>query len=155
MSVIKKKQYEENPEARKKQSERLKKHHEENPETGKKHSERLKKHYEENPEARKDMSKKTKKYYEENPEAIKEKSENTKKYFKENPETKKKILDTKGKNKPFDIFTKDGIFIKTCNYQFEAIEYLQKEYGITKKISVGSVLRGKSNSSAGFIFKYK
>ena len=65
-------------------------------------------------------------------------------------------MDTQGKNKPFDIFTKDGTFIETFTYQFEAKEYLQKEHHITSKnISIGAVLAGRLNSSAGFIFKYK
>ena len=150
-----KKHYEENPEARKEQSERIKKHYEENPDAGKENSERLKKYHEENPEAGKEMSEVMKKYYEENPEAGKEHSVKLKKYFEDNPEIKKKILDKKGKNKPFDIFTKDGTFIKTCNYQFEAIEYLKKEYNITSIIKISSVLAGRYSNSAGFVFKYK
>ncbi len=59
-----------------------------------------------------------------------------------------------GKNTPFDIFTKDGTFIKTFTYTFEAIDYLQKEYQV-KTIKIYDVLSGKRSSSAGFIFKYK
>ena len=136
MSEIKKKYYEENPEAIKKCSEAQKKRFE-NPEEIKKNSERLKKHYEENPEAKQKMSERLKKHHEENPEWIKKK------------------MDTMGKNKPFDVFTKDGIFIKTFTYQFEAKEYLQNEYKITSIISIGAVLAGNRKNSAGFIFKYK
>ena len=77
-----------------------------------------------------------------------------KKKNKENPDLKKKRLNTREKNKPFEIY-KDGTFIKTFNYQFEAIEYLQKEYQITTTIKIGEVLAKKRKSSAGFVFKYK
>ena len=89
----------------------------------------------------------------ENPEARQKCSEAQKKRF-ENPEARQKILDTKGQNKPFDVFTKDGTFIKTFTYQFEAKKYLQNEYKITIH-SIGAILSGKKNSSAGFVFKYR
>ena len=152
MSEIKK-TYFENPEAIQKCSEAQKKRFE-NPEEIKKNSERGKKRFE-NPEARQQMSEIKKKYYENNPEAKQKNSERVKKYHEENPEWIKKKMDTMGKNKPFDVFTKDGIFIKTFSYQFEAKEYLQKEHHITSTISVGAVLAGKRDSSAGFVFKYK
>jgi hypothetical protein len=72
----------------------------------------------------------------------------------ENPQHKKLILDSKEQNKLFDIFKLNGEFIKTFNYQFEAKEYLQKEHNITSNISMGLVLDGRLNSSAGFVFKY-
>jgi hypothetical protein len=150
-----KKHFEENPEIRKEHSEKVKKYYEENPEAKKEHSEKIKKYFEENPEAKKEISERLKKYYKENPDAGKEYGEKIKKYYKEKPEIKKKVLDGRGKNKPFDIFTKDGIFIKTFTYQFEAIEYLKKEYNITSIINTGGVLSGKVKSSAGFVFKYK
>jgi len=65
------------------------------------------------------------------------------------------LSDGKGKNKPFDIFTMEGTFIKTFAYQFEAREYLQKEHHITSTISMSEVLSGKRKSSAGLVFKYK
>jgi hypothetical protein len=77
-----------------------------------------------------------------------------KKYYEDNPEEKKKILDSKGQNKPFDVFTKDGTFIHTFAYQYEAKEYLQKNYK-SSTIKIGQVLEGSRNSSAGFVFKYK
>jgi transketolase len=154
-SEIMKKYFEENPEARKEMSERLKKYYEENPEARKEISKIKKKYFEENPEAGKKHGERIRKHYEENPEERKEISERVKNYYKKNPEIKKKILDGKGRNKPFDIFTKDGIFIKTFTYQFEAIEYLKKEYNITSNIRICLVLSGKMNSSAGFVFKYK
>jgi len=143
------------PEAKEQMSEIKKQYYENNPQAGKEHGERMKQYYEENPEARAQMSEIKKQYYEENPEARKQMSEIKKQYYEENPETIKKTLDTMGKNKPFDIFTKDGTFIKTFTYQFEAKKYLQKEYKIKKTISIGQVLLGKLTTSAGFIFKYK
>jgi hypothetical protein len=49
----------------------------------------------------------------------------------------------------------DGTFIKTFVYQFEAMEYLQKEHNITSTIKISAVLSGKIKSTAGFVFKYK
>ena len=77
-----------------------------------------------------------------------------KKRFKDNPECLKKKLDTQGLNKPFDVI-KDGTFIETFTYQFEAMEYLKKEYNVKSTIKIGSVLNGDRKSSAGFVFKYK
>ena len=164
--------YEDNPEAREKQGEARKKYFEEHPEEKEKHRELLKKYFEEHPEARKKQSESLKKYYADNPEE-KEKISNSlkkyneenkearikkgkarKKYYEDNPEAKKKLSDGKGKNKPFDIFTTDGRFIKTFQYQYEAREFLQKEYNI-KTILISQVLSEKRKSSAGFIFKYK
>jgi hypothetical protein len=151
MSEIKK-TYFENPEAIQKCSEAQKKRFE-NPEERQKCSEKMKQHFE-NPEARQKMSE-IKKTYFENPEARQKMSEIKKKYFEEHPEIQTKILDARGKNKPFNVFTKDGTFLKTFTYQFEATEYLQNEYKITSIISIGSVLAGNRKSSAGFVFKYK
>jgi len=165
-----KKYYEENPDAGKEQSERLKKYYE-NPEARDKNSEALKKYYEENPDAKDKMSETIKEYFK-NPEAIQKCSEAQKKrfknpderqknserrklHFKENPDAREKISDGKGKNKPFDVCTLDGTFIKTFTYQFEAIEYLQKERHINTTIKIGEVLKGRRKSSAGFVFTYK
>jgi hypothetical protein len=104
-----------------------------------------------NPEARQQQSERLRRHYENNPEARQQKRT----HYEDNPEVRRKVLDGKGKNKPFDIFTKEGTFIKTFNYQFEAREYLQKEHHITSTIQISSVLSGKQNSSAGFVFKYK
>jgi group I intron endonuclease len=161
----------ENPEARQKQSESLKKYFEENPEAGKEHGEKMKKRFEtpearqkigeavkqnleENPELRKKISESQKKRFE-NPEERQQMREIKKKYFQDNPEARKKLLDGKGKNKPFDVFKKEGTFIGTFNYQFEAKEYLQKEHNISSSILISQVLSGKRASTAGFIFKYK
>jgi hypothetical protein len=65
------------------------------------------------------------------------------------------LSDGKGQNKPFDVFTKDGTFVKTFCYQFEAMEYLQKEHHITSTFHISDVLAGRLKKSAGFVFKYK
>jgi len=162
--------YENNPDAIVRNSDAQKKYHENNPEASKEHGERMKLHYENNPEAREQMSEIKKQYYENNPEAREQMSEIKKQFYIDNPEAVvrnreaqknrspewiKKKLDKQGNNKPFDVFTKDGTFIKTFTYQFEAKEYLQKEYNITSKIEIGKVLAGNAKSSGGFIFKYK
>ena len=146
--------YEDRPEAKQKCSEIKKKYHEDHPEAGKEHGERMKKYYD-NPEAKQKCSEAGKKYHEDHPEAGKEHGKRMKKRFEDNPEAKKKILDTKGQNKPFDVFKIDGTFIKTFTYQFEAKEYLQKEYDIITIINTGDVLAEKRKSSAGFVFIYK
>ena len=128
----------------------MKKHFEDNPNAGKEHSKRMKKRFEDNPNVGKEHSEKMKKHYE-NPEALQKNREAQK---KRSPEWIKKKLDVQGYNKPFDIFTTDGTFIKTFNYQYEAKEYLQKEHNITSTISVRAVLAGRLKSSAGFVFKY-
>ena len=168
-SEKRKKTYEENPELGKQQGEKIKKRLEENPEEREKYSKAQKKRFE-NPEERQRNSEIIKKHHEEHPETRQKMSEIKKKYYKENPEAIeknreaqknrssewiKKRNDTRGNNKPFDVFTKDGTFIKTFTYPFEAKEYLQKEYQITSSPAIGSVLKGNKRSSLGFVFKYK
>jgi hypothetical protein len=140
-----------NPEARQKNSESQKKRYE-NPEQRKAHSERMKTLFE-NPEAIKKCSEAQKKRFE-NPEERQKMSEMKKKQFEDNPEIQTKRLDAMGKNKPFDVF-KDGVFINTFTYQFQAKEYLQKEYEITSNIKISEVLAGRQKNSGGFVFKYK
>ena len=135
-------------------SEAQKTRYKNNPDAGKEQSERLRRHYENNPEARQRASEAQIARFEK-PEARQKMSEAKKKHYKDNPEARRKTSDGKGQNKPFDIFTKEGAFIKTFNYQFEAREYLQKEHHITSTIMICAVLSGKRNSSAGFVFKYK
>jgi hypothetical protein len=163
------KKYYENPEATQKNREAQKKYHEEHPEARERMSEISKQHwstqearermseaqkkYYENPEATQKNREAQKKYHEEHPEAGKEHSERMKKYFEENPDARRKS--SKGQHKPFDVFTKDGTFIKTFTYQFEAKEYLQTEYNITSTFKISEVLAGRRNNSAGFVFKYK
>ena len=150
-----KKYYEENPEEREKMSERGKQYYDDHPEAKEKMSETLKNYYKENPDAIQKNSEARKKFHKDHPEAAKKQSEALKKTFEENPQLKKTILDTKGQNKPFDIFKDDGTYIKTFTYQCDAREYLQKEHSITSKIKISEVLGGKRKSSAGFVFKYK
>ena len=169
MSDISKKHWD-NPDAREKQSERQKLHFKEHPEARERMSEISKTHWE-NPEARVKMSETITRYYNdpeakkkcseaqkkrfENPDERQKNSERRKLHFKENPDAREKISDGKGKNKPFDVCTLDGTFIKTFTYQFEAIEYLQKEHHIITTIKISEVLKGHRKSSAGFVFKYK
>ena len=115
----------------------------------------LKKYYKDNPEARQKQSEGGKKYYKDNPEAGQKHGEIMKKYYKDNPEARRKLSDGKGKNKPFDVFEKDGTYIKSFDYQFEAMEYLQTTYKIKTRIKICDVLKGNRNNSHGFIFKYK
>ena len=96
-----------------------------------------------------------KKYYKDNQEVREQMSEIKKKYYKENPDARQKLSDGKGKNNPFDVFKTDGTFIKSFTYQFDAKEYLQKEYNITSTFKTSEVLAGNRKSSAGFVFKYK
>jgi len=171
MSEIKKKYFEDNPDVRKQMSEAMKTYYEnnpeaiqklsetttkyfENPQARQKHSEIKKKYFEDNPDAGKEHSERLKKYYE-TPEALQKNSERMKKYYENNPDARRKLSDGKGKNKLFDVFTADGTYIKTFGYQFEAIEYLQKEHHITSTIKIYQVLAGRRKSSAGFVFKYK
>ena len=149
-----KKYYETHPEARQ-ASETTKKYFQDTPNAGKEHGERMKRYYQDNPEAKEKMSEIKIKYYETHPESKEKMSEIKIKYYQENPLIRQKILDIKGKNNPFDIFSKDGTFIKTFTYQFEANEYLQKEHNITSTIKISEVLLGNRRSSAGFMFKYK
>ena len=144
----------ENPEAREKASERMKKHLQENPEFGNKISERQKKRFE-NPEEIEKNRQAALTYWQNNLEAREIASERMKKHLQENPNMRYEILDTKGLNKPFDVFTNDGTFIKTFNYQIDAQKYLQDEYNIDKRIRLDSVLSGKRKSANGFVFKYK
>ena len=148
-----KKRFEDNPELKEKMKE-LQKKYWDNPEAREKQSEIKKKRFEENAELGKEHSERMKKYYE-NPEARQKNKDAQKKSYEDNPELKKKILDSKGQNKPFDVFTKDGTFIHTFAYQYEAKEYLQKNYNTSSTIKIGQVLEGSRNSSAGFVFKYK
>ena len=147
--------YIDNPDAGKQMSEKKKQYFIDNPDAGKKHGEKTKQHYIDNPEARRQHGEKMKKHYEDNPEARQKCSESQKKRFTDNPEEIKKRLDKLGHNKPFDVFKKDGTFVKTFTYQIDARKYLQREYNITQTIKIGEVLRGTRMNSAGFVFKYK
>ena len=149
--------YIDNPEARAKMSEIKKQYHIDNPEERAKMSEIKKQYHIDNPEAGEEHGERMKQYYIDNPEAREEMSEIGKEVWKR-PGYKKKMLDAKGMcySKPFDVYTKDGTFIKTFTYVFEAREYLQREYNITSVIKITEVLNEESRkSSAGFVFKYQ
>jgi uncharacterized protein YdhG (YjbR/CyaY superfamily) len=154
MSEIKKEYYANHPDAGQKISESLYMHYANHPETREKCSESQKKRFAK-PEEIQKCSQSQKKRFQDNPDERQKYSEIMKKRCKDNPECLKKKLDTQGLNKQFDVFTTDGKYIKTFTYQFEAREYLQKEYNITSTINIGAVLTGRLNSSAGFVFKYK
>ena len=171
ISKERKEYYEKHPEAREHMSEIKKQLHKDHPEIGEQISESLNAHYANHPETREKMSESQqkrfakseeiqkcseaqKKRFEDNPAERQKCSERMKKRFEDNPECLKKKLDTQGLNKPFDVF-KDGTFIETFTYQFEARKYLQKEHHITSTIKISEVLTGKRNNSAGFVFKYK
>jgi hypothetical protein len=141
----------EHPEEKQRMSERIKKHYEEHPETIIKISESRKKYFQ-TPGAIEKCSETQKKRFE-NPEEKQRMSEIKKQHFKNDPEARRKS--SKGQHEPFDVYTNDGKYIKTFNYQFEAREYLQKENNITSTIKISEVLSGTRNSSAGFVFKYK
>ena len=143
------------PGEREKHCIRMKKRFEDNPGLAQKMSETKKQRFIDNPEAGKEHGERMKQYYIDNPEELQKMSDRTQQNYINNPDLKYKILDKKGCNKLFDIFTTDGIFIKTFAYQFEAMEYLQQEYNITSTIKMGAVLNGYRKSSAGFVFKYR
>lgn len=161
--------FKENPNAGKEHAEKMKKYYDEHPEAietarertiaqfeiagaREKASEAQKKRFE-NQEERDKNSEAQKKRFERPGEIEKLSEAATKRHAR--PGEKEKLLNQRGKNKPFDVFTNDGTFIKTFTYQFEAKEYLQKEYNITKNIDISCVLCGRQKSCAGFIFKYK
>jgi hypothetical protein len=119
-----------------------------------KYSESQKKRFE-TPGAREKHGELKKIYIRNHPEEIQKMRERMIQYNKEHPDRIKQILDKKGQNKPFDVLKIDGTFIKTFTYQFDAVNYLRKEYNITSTIKISEVLLGQRKSSAGFVFKYK
>ena len=150
-SEAQKKYFRETSGAREKASEGQKKRYEKSEEIEKARERAIKQY--EKPESREKASEAHKKRYEK-PGAREKAREGAIKRFKK-PGAKQHLLDAQGKNKPFDVYTKDGIFVKTFTYQMDAKEYLQKEYDITSIIRSDAVLKGRLKSSAGFVFKYK
>ena len=141
-----------NPEAREQIQERSNKYWA-NQEARDQAKERATKQWDE--QARKDKSEAVKKYYADNPEAGKEYGEKMKRFWAD-PEVKRKRADKLGQNKPFDVFKcDDNSLVGEFAYQFEANDYLKKEYNIASNIHIGGVLAGKRKSSHGFTFKYK
>jgi len=152
MSDTMKKYIEDHPEVREQMSERSNKYWAD-PEARDQAKERATKQWDE--QARKDKSETVKKYYADNPEAGKEYGEKMKKFWAD-PEVKRKRADKLGQNKPFNVFKcDDNSLVGEFTYQFEANDYLQKEYNITSNIKISAVLGGNRTSSHGFTFKYK
>ena len=139
-----------NPEAKEKRGKARIQYYIDHPDAKLKASEIKKRFFQENPEAIERM----KEYYNENPEAREKAKETRKKYIEENPDYIYKVLDIKGKNKPFDVFKLDGTFIKTFNYQMDAHEYIKSNYDVDCK-NISYALSGKRKSVKGFVFKYK
>lgn len=122
-----------NPEAREQISQKLIQYHKNNPEQRDKARERTIQQFS-NPEAREKASQKKKEHYQNNPEA--RKKEKNRKLFK--------------------VFRKHNMeFIKEFEYQFEAIEYIKKEFNVNIiQSSISSVFKKKQKSTGGFVFEY-
>jgi len=86
------------------------------------------------------------------PESIEKISEAAKKRHAQ-PGAKEKLLVQRGKNKPIDVYKKDGTFIGTFTYQFQIHDYLKETYN-EEKVDIYAVLKGKQSTSKGFKFKY-
>lgn len=140
----------EDPEARLNVSKGLKLYYNNNPEAIQKNSEAIKKSYE-NPETRQQHREGQRKRRINNPEEGKIHGKKMKNYYNNNQEARRR----QSKYEPFDVFKKDGTYIKSFDYQFEAMEYLQTTYKIKTQIKICDVLKGNRNSSHGFTFKYK
>ena len=163
-SIRRKEFYKNNPEARQLVSIQMKEFMN-RPDVKEANSKRRKEFYKNNPEAAKEHSEFMKEFM--NRPDVKEANSKRMKEFMNRPDVKEahsKRMKERGQTfegkirgppKPFDVFEKNGTYIKSFNYQFEAREYLQKTYEIKTKIKIGEVLKGTQNSSHGFIFKYK
>ena len=81
-------------------------------------------------------------------------SQAQKERFKD-PEQKKWLQKLNSSYRPFDVFKKDGTYVKSFDYQYEAQEYLKKTYNIKGRIRMDNVLKGKIKTAFGFIFKYQ
>ena len=143
--------YQNKPEAREKMSQIKKDFFENNPEAGKVHGEKMKAHYQNKPEAREKLSQIKKDFFENNPEARKKLSQIKKEFFENNPEARKKEKN----RKLFKVFRKKNMeFIKEFEYQFEAIEYIQKAFDVNVSSKISAVLNKDRNSTQGFVFEY-
>ena len=140
-----------NPEQIEKARERAIQHYQNNPEAGKVHGEKMKEHYKNNPEAGKVHGEKMKEHYKNNPEARKKQSQRAIRQFS-NPEARK----SEKRRKLFKVFRKHNMeFIKEFEFQFEAIEYIKKEFNINVLSSkISAVLRNREKSAKGFVFEY-
>ena len=142
--------YENNPEQRQKARERAIRQFS-NPEQIEKARERAIQHYQNNPEAGKVHGEKMKEHYKNNPEARKKQSQRAIRQFS-NPEARK----SEKRRKLFKVFRKHNMeFIKEFEFQFEAIEYIKKEFNINVLSSkISAVLRNREKSAKGFVFEY-
>ena len=141
-----------NPEAREQMSQIKKEHYQNNPETREKLSQIKKEHYHNHPEAREVHGEKMKEHYKNNPEAGKVHGEKIKALYENNPEARK----SEKRSKLFKVFRKKNMeFIKEFEYQFEAIEYIKKEFNVNVLSSkISAVLHKKRKSTGGFVFEY-
>jgi len=165
MSQIKKKQLSK-PEARQRLSQLKNEHYKNNPETRDKLSKAQVKRFS-NPEQRENMSQIKKEYYKNNPKAGKVHGEKMKALYENNPEAKEKARERtirqfsnpeakkrEKHKKLFKVFRKHNMeFIKEFEFQFEAIEYIKKEFNINI-YKISEVLNKKRKSTGGFVFKY-
>ena len=168
MSQRQKEYYQNNPEAGKVRGEKMKEHYKNNPEQRQKARERAIRqfsnpeqiekareraiqHYQNNPEAGKVHGEKMKEHYKNNPEARKKQSQRAIRQFS-NPEARK----SEKRRKLFKVFRKHNMeFIKEFEFQFEAIEYIKKEFNINVLSSkISAVLRNREKSAKGFVFEY-
>ena len=138
------------PEAREQMSQIKIEHYQNNPEARKVHREKMKEYYKNNPKAR-EKARETAIQQFSNPEAREKARERAIKHFS-NPEARKKE-----KNKKlFKVFRKHNMeFIKEFEYQFEAIEYIKKEFNVNIQTSnISKVFKKKLKSTGGFVFEY-
>ena len=105
-----------------------------------------------NPEEREKARERRIEYHKNNPEAREKASQIKKEHYKNNPEARKKEKN----RKLFKVFRKHTMeFIKEFEYQFEAIEYIKKEFNINVSPSlISAVLNKKRKSAKGFLFEY-
>lgn len=138
-----------NPEAREQMSQ-IKKEHWNNPEARDKLSKGQVKRFS-NPESRKVHGEKIKEHFQNNPEAKEKARERAIRQFS-NPEARKK----EKYRKLFKVFRKHNMeFIKEFEFQFEAIEYIKKEFNINiHQTKISAVLNKKRKSTGGFVFEY-
>ena len=134
---------------RKKMSQRQKEYYQNNPEAGKVRGEKMKALYENNPEQRQKARERALQQYSD-PEARKKQSQRAIRQFS-NPEARK----SEKRRKLFKVFRKHNMeFIKEFEFQFEAIEYIKKEFNINVSSKISAVLRNREKSAKGFVFEY-
>ena len=155
------------PEAREQMSQIKIEHYQNNPEARKVHREKMKEYYKNNPKAR-EKARETAIQQFSNPEAREKARETAIQQFS-NPEAREKARERaiqqfsnpearkKEKNKKlFKVFRKHNMeFIKEFEFQFEAIEYIKKEFNVNIQTSnISKVFKKKLKSTGGFVFEY-